>query len=145
MKTYWLIVFVLIASCASPKLPIATATTVQKGILTLRPAATLTPTQPPKIRTSTASPVISTQEVSTAWKTLASQLRVKAQQAKTGDYWEDIRFREEAYQLCDDMITASAGQQKVHSKEILKHWRWGIEFMNQRELDEVIRLIDQHN
>ena len=145
MKTYWLIAILLIASCAPAKTATETATTVQKSILTARPVATLTLVYPPPTAKLTTPPVASTQEVNTVWEALAGRLRVKAQQAKTGSYWEDLSFKEEAYQICDELIAVSSGQLKVDSQEIFKRWRWGMEFMNHGELDEVIRLIDQHN
>ena len=148
MKAYWLIVLVLIAGCAPAKTGYREPPGSQNAILTARPVATLTQVQPTpakKLTTPPVPPTPMTQAVSLEWLALASALRSKVQSAKTGYQWENVKFKEEAYQICDDLINASSGRTLMDSREILKRFRWGIEFMNQGELDEVIRIIDQYN
>jgi hypothetical protein len=145
MKKHWLIVILLIASCAPVKTPTATPVGSQNAILTPRPVATLTQVQPTPVAKLTKPPAAPTQEVSAEWKVLAGQVRRQAQRAKDGTFWENVKFRDKGYELCNQLIAISDGQQRLVSQEILKRWRWGIEFMNYGELDAVIRLIDQYN
>jgi hypothetical protein len=149
MKTYWLIVVVLlIAGCAPVKTGAGTPTGTQNGILTARPTLTLTLVYPTQNKTLTKPPVPlvkTAQPISPEWKALAYAIRMKAQQAMKGNSWENIQFKEEAYQICDALITNSTKQTLSDSKEILKRFRWGIEFMNQGELQEVIRIVDRYN
>lgn len=135
----------MIAGCATQNTASVTPLGGQKSSLMPRPVATLTQVQPTPIATLTASPVTPLPEVNVAWEALAGQLRLKAQQAKSGNEWENLVLKEEAYKICNNMINISVGQQRVDSKEILKRWRWGMELMNPGQLDEVIRLIDQYN
>jgi hypothetical protein len=152
MKKLWFVIIVLLTSCAQPSSPTQTA---QNGILTPRPVATLTPTQPPKIRTSAASPtaqIRSTQRpeptetvADPQWKALAAELRCKTQLAINEKHWEDIQFKEDAYSICNQLIDTSTGKVRRDSREILKRFRWGIEFMDHGELQEVLRILDRYN
>lgn len=104
--------------------------------------ATLTPLQP----TPTAKPTdVIVRTADPGWLLLASEMRGKAQQALDEKLWEDTEFKEDAYTISNKMIRISTGKVKEDSAEILKRFRWGMEFMDPGQLQEVIKILDQYN
>jgi len=151
IKMLWLTLIVLLASC-TPKPQTQSAPTAQIAILTARPVATLTPLQPTQATKLTASPVPPIRSTATLtatpealWLSLAMDLRGKTQLAIDEKHWEDIKFKREAYGICDQLISISTGKIKKDSKEVLKRFRWGMEFMDKDQLQEVISILDQYN
>ena len=152
MKHYLIVVILLITACAPAKVPLGTPQGALNATLTPRPLHTLTLLQPPKIRTSVASPVPWIRPTATLmvipeaqWLSLATDLRVKVQRAINGKLWEDKTFKKEAYSISEQLIDTSTGKIQEDSEEILKRFRWGIELMDKNQLREVIRIIDQYN
>ena len=117
----------------------------QQSNLTPRPPPTLTLVHPTPKQKPTGSPVLPTQGVGPSWKALAVNLQVKAQQALSGRFWEDTTFKEDGYEVANKMIDTSTGKVKEDAKEVLKKFRWGMEFMDKGQLQEVIQILDRYN
>ena len=143
MIKHWIIAVLLFTSCAPP-ISDAKIATNNLPTASYTPVATLVPPTPNKrqieIPVRTIVPTVSPQ-----WASLAKELREKVQQAIDEKHWEDIQFKEEAYAISKRMIRTSKGKVHEDSEEILKRFRWGIEFMDTGELHEVIKILDQYN
>jgi hypothetical protein len=159
MRIYWIVVFALLTSCAQPpKTPsIAPLPTVivRQSQITPQREKTATPT-PSIMATHTLVPIppkakqieVLVLPVVTAdaqWEALAQELSGKAQQALDGEHWEDIKFKEDAYATINKMIYTSQGKLKEESRNILKHFRWGMEFMDNGSLQNLIDILAQYN
>ena len=68
-------------------------------------------------------------------KELAKTIREKTQQAIDEDLWEDGNFKAEVYALC----------RQLNDRDVLTHFRWGMEFMDKKNLKEVLILLDRYN
>lgn len=139
MKKLWLVLVMIFASCATP---VQDPPTAQKPLLTPRKTLVATPLATVHFAKPTKAPV---RPVGLQWLSLAEILREKTQLAIAEKPWEDQKFKKEAYQICEQMIAVSEGKVQDDSKEILKRFRWGVEFMDIGQLQEVIRIIDQYN
>ena len=136
MRLYWLVLVLLLASCAPPiAIPLQATSRVATARYT--PMATLTPTAQNK--KSTEIPV------QPSWTAAAKTIRERAQQAIDETLWEDSTFKQETYTLCKYAITASTGKVQKDFEEALKRFRWGMEFMDRDQLKEVIKILDQYN
>ena len=146
MRKYWILAVLLLTSCAP-----VTAKSIYPQTTSIPPPTpqilpTLPPIQPTPAKTS-ITPVFApvAEVVAPEWVVLAQEMRGKAQQALDTDHWEDIQFKEDAYAISNKMIRISTGKVKETSTEVLKRFRWGIELMNEGQLREVIRILDQYN
>jgi c-di-GMP-binding flagellar brake protein YcgR len=83
--------------------------------------------------------------VTEQWLGLAVLMQGKAQQALHEELWEDKQFKEDGYQISRRMISISTGKVRDDSAEVLKRFRWGMEFANKGQLQEVIDILDQYN
>lgn len=140
-----IILIVMLTSCAPAKITPTMPLGVPQSILTARPPATLTVVYPIPVAKPTGSPVLPVITPKPQWKALAVILQVKAQQALSGRFWEDIVFKEEGYEIANEMIDTSTGKIQEDATEILKRFRWGMEFMNKEELQKVIQILDRYN
>lgn len=146
MRTYWLIALIMmLTSCTPAKIPPAMPSGVPQSILTACPPATLTLVWGTPVAKPTGSPVPPAITLEPQWKALAVNLQVKAQQALSGRFWEDTTFKEEGYGIANKMIDTSTGKIKEDAREILKKFRWGMEFMDKGQLQEVIQILDRYN
>lgn len=138
MRTLWVLLILLVASCATPPQEAPTPTRDLPSSLPI-PTATLIPIAPKQKPTEIPN------SPPKRWLTLASTIRAKAQLAIDENHWEDTEFKKEAYKTCQQMIELSDGQIQRDSKQILKQLRWGLELMDESQLEEVMSLIDRYN
>jgi hypothetical protein len=142
MRTTWLVLLVLLASCAAPKqepkAPLVRATSAPHSAR-IGVRHTLPPVPPDT--TPTIAPTAPTK----GWQERADTLQAKAQLAINDDYWEDTEFKKEAYKTAREMIAISTGKLNEDSKAILKHFRWGMEFMDRRQLKKAIDILETYN
>jgi len=136
MRLYWLVLVLLLASCAPP---VQDPPMPTRDFATARytPTATLVPTAQNK--KSTEIPV------QPSWKAAAKTIQERAQQAIDKTLWEDSKFKQETYTLCKYAITTSTGKVQKDFAEAFKRFRWGMEFMDRSQLKEVIKILDQYN
>lgn len=149
MKRYLIAVILLCTACVpTPQ----EAKIAQKNTLTPRYTATLPLVTPTIVAKPASSPVppkrpteTSTEAPDELWLLLAVEMRGNAQRAIDTKLWENIEFKEEAYSTANQLIHISTGKSHKDSIEILKRFRWGMEFMDKGQLLEVIEILDQYN
>ena len=74
---------------------------------------------------------------------LAAATSYKAQQAIDEPHWGDVAFKKEAYSDINKMIAISGTTYEV-SRLVLKKFRWGMEFMDEGNLREVIEILAEY-
>ena len=76
------------------------------------------------------------------WMVIAKQVKGNAHRAMLEVLWEDVEFKQETYTLCREMVL-SAGDHSLN--DVCKRLRWGMELMDRGQLEDAIRIIDDHN
>ena len=135
MRYLWLVLILLLTACAPPKYDLATPTSAPLRIATAKQVVHPTP----KFTKRTGPPVASTPA---PWKAIAKSVKGNAQRAMSEVLWEDVEFKKETYTLCRKMVL-SANDHSLN--DVCKRLRWGMEFMDKGQLEDAIRILDNHD
>ena len=139
MKIWWILALAFMLTACAPA-PTYSYDPPMPTSAPLRLATAKQVVQPTPTSTKRTGPPVA--PTPAPWKAIAKSVKGNAQRAILEELWEDITFKKETYSLCRKMVL-SAGDHSLN--DVCKRLRWGMEFMDRGQLEDAIRILDNHD